>query len=60
MISIEKTNEHFRLIYDAKGRFAVHRIRPEEAKYKLCKVGWCGGVWLIVRFYWNGWVVVVA
>ena len=54
MISIEKTNEHFRLIYDAKGRFAVHRIRPEEAKYKLCKVGWCGGVWLIVRFYWNG------
>merc|ERR1712241_1599352 len=24
--------------YDVKGRFAVHRISAEEAKYKLCKV----------------------
>ncbi|XP_065837636.1 small ribosomal subunit protein eS4-like [Oscarella lobularis] len=38
VISIEKTGEHFRLIYDVKGRFAVHRISPEEAKYKLCRV----------------------
>ncbi|XP_032886315.1 40S ribosomal protein S4, X isoform [Amblyraja radiata] len=38
VISIDKTNEHFRLIYDTKGRFAVHRITAEEAKYKLCKV----------------------
>ena len=38
MISIEKTNEFFRLIYDVKGRFAVHRITKEEAQYKLCKV----------------------
>jgi len=38
VISIEKTGEQFRLIYDVKGRFAVHRISPEEAKYKLCKV----------------------
>jgi len=38
VITIEKVNEHFRLIYDVKGRFAVHRISPEEAKYKLCKV----------------------
>merc|ERR1719312_436482 len=38
VISIEKTNEHFRLIYDVKGRFAIHRIHLEEAKYKLCKV----------------------
>ncbi|CAL8090396.1 unnamed protein product [Calicophoron daubneyi] len=38
VITIEKTNEHFRLIYDTKGRFAIHRIHPEEAKYKLCKV----------------------
>lgn len=38
VISIEKTNEFFRLIYDVKGRFAVHRITKEEAKYKLCKV----------------------
>ncbi|XP_064134953.1 small ribosomal subunit protein eS4-like isoform X3 [Loxodonta africana] len=38
VISIEKTGEHFRLVYDTKGRFAVHRITAEEAKYKLCKV----------------------
>jgi len=38
VITIEKTNEYFRLIYDVKGRFAVHRITKEEAKYKLCKV----------------------
>lgn len=38
VVSIEKTNELFRLIYDVKGRFTIHRITPEEAKYKLCKV----------------------
>jgi small subunit ribosomal protein S4e len=38
VITIEKTNEHFRLLYDVKGRFTVHRIQPEEAKYKLLKV----------------------
>ena len=38
MISIERTSEHFRLLYNTKGRFAVHRIREEEAEYKLCRV----------------------
>ena len=38
VIQIEKTNENFRLLYDVKGRFVVHRITPEEADYKLCKV----------------------
>eukprot|EP00123_Amoebidium_parasiticum_P006980 comp17794_c0_seq1/m.17859 comp17794_c0_seq1/g.17859 ORF comp17794_c0_seq1/g.17859 comp17794_c0_seq1/m.17859 type:complete len:262 (-) comp17794_c0_seq1:51-836(-) len=38
VISIEKTNEHFRLVYDVKGRYSVHRITAEEAKYKLCKI----------------------
>lgn len=38
VVTIEKTGEHFRLIYDVKGRFAIHRISAEEAKYKLCKV----------------------
>merc|ERR1712241_98403 len=38
LIRIERTGENFRLIYDVKGRFAVHRISAEEAKYKLCKV----------------------
>jgi len=38
VISIEKTGENFRLIYDTKGRFTVHRITDEEAQYKLGKV----------------------
>jgi small subunit ribosomal protein S4e len=38
VVTIEKTGEHFRLIFDAKGRYAIHRITPEEAKMKLCKV----------------------
>ena len=32
VISIERTGENFRLIFDVKGRFAVHEITPEEAK----------------------------
>jgi hypothetical protein len=44
-------DEHFRVVYDAKGRFVVHRITKEEASYKLCKVGGCGGAggWLAGR-----------
>ncbi|WLF77685.1 40S ribosomal protein S4 [Lodderomyces elongisporus] len=38
VITLEATNEHFRLIYDVKGRFTVHRISAEEASYKLGKV----------------------
>jgi len=38
VISIEKSGEHFRLLYDVKGRFVIHRITPEEATYKLLKV----------------------
>jgi small subunit ribosomal protein S4e len=38
VISIEKTNETFRLLYDTKGRFAIHRITPDEGKYKLLKI----------------------
>ncbi|KAK9752818.1 40S ribosomal protein S4, partial [Basidiobolus ranarum] len=35
VLSIEQTGEHFRLDYDTKGRFTVHRISAEEANYKL-------------------------
>eukprot|EP01090_Pellita_catalonica_P013274 TRINITY_DN30_c0_g1_i1.p1 TRINITY_DN30_c0_g1~~TRINITY_DN30_c0_g1_i1.p1 ORF type:complete len:275 (-),score=38.07 TRINITY_DN30_c0_g1_i1:81-905(-) len=38
VISIEKTGEHFRLLYDTKGRFFLNRIDKDQAKYKLCKV----------------------
>ncbi len=32
VVNIEKTNENFRLLYDVKGRFVLHRITPEEAR----------------------------
>lgn len=32
VISIAKTNENFRLLYDSKGRFTLHHISAEEAK----------------------------
>jgi len=38
VITIQKTDEKFRLLYDVKGRFAVHSISAEEAKFKLCKI----------------------
>jgi len=31
VITLEKTGEHFRLIYDVKGRYKVHRISDAEA-----------------------------
>ena len=33
VVEIEKTDEHFRLMYDQKGRFVVHRITGIEAQY---------------------------
>lgn len=38
VITLNKTEEQFRLLYDVKGRFVLHRITPEEASYKLCRV----------------------
>jgi len=38
VISIPKTDEQFRLLFDVKGRFVLHRITKEEASYKLCRV----------------------
>jgi len=38
VVSIEKTGENFRLLYDTKGRFVLQPITAEEAKFKLCKV----------------------
>jgi Ribosomal family S4e len=52
VIEIEKTGEQFRLVYDVKGRFVVHRISPEEASYKLAKVGFDG--------LWGGSCVVIS
>ncbi|KAL3072055.1 hypothetical protein niasHS_015446 [Heterodera schachtii] len=33
-----KASETFRLLYDVKGRFVIHRIQSREGQYKLCKV----------------------
>jgi small subunit ribosomal protein S4e len=38
VLSIPSSEEHFRLLYDTKGRFILHKIKAEEAKYKLCRV----------------------
>merc|ERR1712098_551712 len=34
VVQVEKTGENFRIIYDVKGRFTVHRITAQEAKNK--------------------------
>jgi small subunit ribosomal protein S4e len=38
VVSIEKTGEHFRILYDIKGRFQAHKIDEKESKFKLCKI----------------------
>jgi small subunit ribosomal protein S4e len=38
VIELEKSNDRFRLLYDTKGRYVLHRIDREEAQYKLCRV----------------------
>lgn len=38
VISIDKTGRHYRMLYDVKGKFAVHEIESREATFKLCKV----------------------
>ncbi|KAH8914294.1 hypothetical protein BT69DRAFT_1343183 [Atractiella rhizophila] len=38
VVSLPKSSEHFRILYDTKGRFTLHRISAEEATYKLLKV----------------------
>merc|ERR1712066_307106 len=37
-MGIEKTKENFRLLYDTKSRFVLHKIIKDEAAYKLCRV----------------------
>lgn len=33
-----KSNEHFRMLYDLKGRYMPVRVDAKEANFKLCKV----------------------
>ena len=36
VIDIPKTDEHFRLVYDTKGRFVAHRITTVRPQIALC------------------------
>jgi len=38
VLSIERTNQHFRLLFTVKGKFTLHKIGTEEASFKLCRV----------------------
>mmetsp|Transcript_30288 Transcript_30288/g.34525 ORF Transcript_30288/g.34525 Transcript_30288/m.34525 type:complete len:262 (-) Transcript_30288:72-857(-) len=38
VIELEKTGDRFRMLFDTKGRFVLHRIQRDEAAYKLCRV----------------------
>jgi len=38
VVTIPKTNENFRMLYDIKGRFQPVAINDAEAGFKLCKV----------------------
>merc|ERR1719401_102486 len=37
-VSIDKTGQHFRLLLDTKGRYAICPINAKEAGWKLCRV----------------------
>ena len=50
VITIADTNEQFRLLYNVKGRFHVHRISNEEAAVRAMK-----GKWLVVFVWMNRW-----
>jgi len=38
VIEIGKTDDHFRVLYDVKGRFVLHSIEATEATWKLARV----------------------
>jgi len=38
VVSIAKTGENFRILFDTKGRYQAHKIDAKEASFKLCSV----------------------
>jgi len=38
VVTIERTGEFFRILYDIKGRYQAHKVDDKEAKFKLCKI----------------------
>jgi len=38
VVEMSRSSDSFRLLYDTKGRFVLHRIDEKECAYKLCRV----------------------
>lgn len=38
VVSMDKSDDHFRLLFDVKGRYTLNKIDEKERKFKLCKV----------------------
>lgn len=38
VVTLEKSGDKFRILYDQKGRFVLHKIGEDEEQMKLCKV----------------------
>ena len=38
ILTISKSGENFRIMYDVKGRFILKEVKEDESKFKLCKV----------------------
>merc|ERR1712039_7784 len=38
VVSIPKTKDNYRMLYDVKGRFTLTKLKEKEAEFKLCKV----------------------
>merc|ERR1712127_245682 len=38
IVELEKSGDRFRLLYDTKGRFVLHRVDKDEAKFKLGRI----------------------
>eukprot|EP00353_Schmidingerella_taraikaensis_P006838 CAMPEP_0185567950 /NCGR_PEP_ID=MMETSP0434-20130131/1061_1 /TAXON_ID=626734 ORGANISM="Favella taraikaensis, Strain Fe Narragansett Bay" /NCGR_SAMPLE_ID=MMETSP0434 /ASSEMBLY_ACC=CAM_ASM_000379 /LENGTH=261 /DNA_ID=CAMNT_0028182311 /DNA_START=48 /DNA_END=833 /DNA_ORIENTATION=- len=38
VVTLEKSGDQLRLLYDTKGRYVLHPIDDDEASYKLCRV----------------------
>lgn len=38
IITVKKTNSHFRLYFEAEGKFKLHKVNSEEANFRISKV----------------------
>ena len=38
IVELEKSGDRFRLLYDTKGRFVLHRVEKDESQFKLCRI----------------------